>query len=332
MCSPSPPPPPDYRAAAQEQGAANAEAARIAGRMNNPNVNGPYGSQTVTWDGDTPTINQTLTPEQQAILNSHNATQLGMSGLAQQGITTAGGILGKPVDFGGAPSEAGAFNGASLPSTLNRNGLPPMAANSGAIRDRVIAAMLSRANPAIDRQAEQTNSDLIARGIRPGTEAYTREQDAINRQRNDAQQQAELAGEQAANTAFQQDMGIRQQAVGEQGQEFGQGMNVAGARQSQQAQTFGQSDALRRQFISELIARRQMPLNEVTALMSGSQVNNPFSMPGAAQNANVAPAPVFGATQAETGYNTDIHNANVSSRNATTGALTSAAMMAAMMF
>ena len=49
MCSSSPPPAPDYTAAAQAQGAANVDTARLQGYINNPNINTPYGSQTVTF-------------------------------------------------------------------------------------------------------------------------------------------------------------------------------------------------------------------------------------------------------------------------------------------
>lgn len=54
--SPSPPPAPDYGAAAKAQGAANVETAKMQGIMSNPNINTPYGSQTVTWG--TPSFNQ----------------------------------------------------------------------------------------------------------------------------------------------------------------------------------------------------------------------------------------------------------------------------------
>jgi len=54
--SPSAPAPPDYAGAAAAQGAANLETAKAQGRMNNPNVVGPLGSQTVTWG--TPTFDQ----------------------------------------------------------------------------------------------------------------------------------------------------------------------------------------------------------------------------------------------------------------------------------
>ena len=45
--SPSPPPAPDYTGAAAAQGAANLETARAQGRINNPNIRGPLGNQTV---------------------------------------------------------------------------------------------------------------------------------------------------------------------------------------------------------------------------------------------------------------------------------------------
>jgi len=47
--SPSPPAAPDYAGAAQAQGAANVDAARLSARMANPNIVCPYGSQTVSY-------------------------------------------------------------------------------------------------------------------------------------------------------------------------------------------------------------------------------------------------------------------------------------------
>jgi hypothetical protein len=48
---PKAPAPPDYAALAKEQGTANIEAARLAGRLNNPNIYTPYGSREVTFGG-----------------------------------------------------------------------------------------------------------------------------------------------------------------------------------------------------------------------------------------------------------------------------------------
>jgi hypothetical protein len=53
--SPSPPPAPDYTTLAIKQGEANLAAAKQSAYMSNPNIYGPTGSQTVTWQ-KTPTV------------------------------------------------------------------------------------------------------------------------------------------------------------------------------------------------------------------------------------------------------------------------------------
>jgi len=47
--SPKPPPAPDYAAAAQQQGQANLDAARLTARISNPNIQTPLGGQRVTF-------------------------------------------------------------------------------------------------------------------------------------------------------------------------------------------------------------------------------------------------------------------------------------------
>lgn len=349
MCSPSPPPPPDYTGAAQAQGQANIDAAVAQGHINNPNVVGPYGTQTVTWNGNDPTLTQTLSPAEQQLLNQQEANRGSLGDLASTGIHNAQGIISSPLDLHGAPPPGTAYRPGALPGVLDVNSiagmpsiyhagaLPPMPASSQAIRDQVINAMMGRSNIDIGKQQDQAQSDLVARGIAPGTKAYEDQMDMIQREKVDALQQAQIAGGDAANQAYQQDLATRQEAqgeglanssqtygqqmgvigqqLGEQAQRFGQQGQVAQLGQSQQGQTFSQDTALRQQAISELLAQREIPLNEITALMSGSQVSNPFSTPGYAQNGQVAPAPIFGATQAQGAYNTDVYNSQAASSN-----------------
>ena len=93
--SPSPPPAPDYAGAAREQGAANEATARLQGRINNPNIIGPLGGQTVTFaTNDQPTVTQTLTPQAQATLDAQQRVQRSLAGLGEQGIGTAQNVLG----------------------------------------------------------------------------------------------------------------------------------------------------------------------------------------------------------------------------------------------
>lgn len=156
---------------------------------------------------------------------------------------------------------------------LDLSGAPAGGGSYENTRRRVIDAMMGRANEDYAKQTDQANSDLIAAGIRPGTKAYADRQQMIERARTDARNQAEVAGGNAASQAFGMDTQRRKDAI------------------------------------AELLAQRQTPLNEINALMSGSQVSNPFAVPGAAQNTNMAPAPIFGATQAQGQYDAGVYNA-----------------------
>ena len=149
----------------------------------------------------------------------------------------------------------------------------PAAPQAEQVYQRAVEAMMQRPLQDYGRRQDQLNSDLSAAGIPTTSKAYGAQQDILNRQLTDAQTQASLAGVQAGQTFF------------------------------------GQDTAARAQAIAEYLAQRQVPLNEITALLSGSQVQNPFAVPGYAQNAGAQPAPLFGAT-AQTGqYNTDLYNA-----------------------
>lgn len=258
MCSPSPPPTPDYRGAAQEQGAANIEAARLQARTNNPNLVGPTGRQTVTWDGDTPTVTQELSPQEQALYDQNSATKLLLAKLGGTGANALGGVIGKNLDLSGAPQAPG---------------------SAEELRKKVINSMMSRSDTDLDNQESNTRAKLIAAGIPVTSEAFGKEMDRIDRARNDARNTAELAAGQEAQ------------------------------------RTFGMDSDARKAAIAELLAQRQTPLNEITALMSGSQVSNPFSMPGYAQNTNVAAAPVFAGAQAQGQADMNVYNQQVAGRN-----------------
>lgn len=337
MSKPSPPSSPDFNAAAAQQGQANIDAAKITNKMNNPNVVNPYGTQTVTYgqgfdqqgfdkamaqydqdlakynalqqqntnpnelvwdpaynqektreqwgqfygqpywaigtggiggytsapskpnqdkfiigDANQPTITQTFSPEQQALYDQQVRTQKLLGGLGEQGATSLQGVVGKALDFSGMPAAPG---------------------SAESYRSDVIDAMMGRVNEDVDRKRDQMNSDLVAAGIRPGSQAYDDQMALIERTRNDARQQAILASGQEASRDFNLDTQRRKDSI------------------------------------AELLSQRQVPLNEITALLSGSQVNNQFAIPGYAQNAQVQPAPIMGGVGAQSQYNTDLYNA-----------------------
>ena len=92
----TPPPVPDYARAATAQGAANIEAARATAKLGNPNIYGPLGSQTISYEGDIPTIRQSLTPDAQATLGAQQGVERSLAELGQQGVAQAKTILGTP--------------------------------------------------------------------------------------------------------------------------------------------------------------------------------------------------------------------------------------------
>ena len=119
---PSAPATPDYAAAATAQGVANKDTAITQGYLNNPNVVGPLGGQTVTFDATTnqPTITQTLTPTAQSTLESQQRVQQGMANLGEQGLASASNIISKPFAYTG---PSGVF---SLANAGNIQGAPDL--------------------------------------------------------------------------------------------------------------------------------------------------------------------------------------------------------------
>lgn len=259
MCAPSPPPPPDFAAQATAQGAANKETALASGRINNPWVTSPYGTRRVLYNtptgspyDDVPSVVETLSPEQQKIFDINQQSQQNLATVGRDATTRIGGILGQDVNF-------------------NRD-LGTQAQG----RQQVIDAMMSRYDTDLGRRKDQTASDLIARGIPRGSEAWNREMELMDRGRNDALQQATIAAD-------------------------------------------AKSMDERRQAITELMTQRQTPLNEISALRSGSQVAPVQFSQGV--GANIRPGDFQAAGQAQYGAQADAYNARVGQSNATMGAL-----------
>lgn len=86
----------------------------------------------------------------------------------------------------------------------------------------------------------------------------------------------------------------------------------------------------RQQEITEMLTQRQTPLNEISALRTGSQVA-PLQFQNF-QGSSVAPAPVFGATQAQGGADMNIYNQKAASSNSNTAAIAGIGAAALMMF
>ena len=279
--APAPPPAPDYAGAAVAQGAANLESARATARLSNPNTYTPYGTQLISYDGDIPTIRQTLTPTAQKTLEAQQGVELALANLGSQGAKTASTVLDKPFSFGGPDVQ----------TALDLSNVAKMPVNAGMTGQE---AIMQRLEPSLARQRTSTETQLINQGLRPGTEAYDNAINLLGQQETDARTQAVLQG-------LNLDIGANQQGFG-QALESGKFGNTA-----------------QQQALAEAIQLRQLPLNEITALMSGSQIQNPQF--GAYSGATVQAAPIFAGTQAQGAFDQNTYNQQVSQANAATAGL-----------
>ena len=243
--APKAPPPPDYAGAARETAAGNLAAAQTATAANRVNQITPYGNLNYAETGvdsrGNPiwTATQTLSPEQQQILNMQNQASIGLGG-------TINASLGRVQDVMG-----GGFD-PRLPST----GFNP----SQSYQD----AYMQRLAPQLEMNRDQLQQQLANKGIDIGSKAYE------NAMRIQGQRENDLLA--AATT---QGFGVGQQA-------------------NQQA-------------FNQELTKYNLPLNTLSALRTGAQVQNP-SFVNSAQQATTSGPDILGASQM--GYNAQMGNFN----------------------
>ncbi len=332
---------PDYAALAAAQAQADIKAAQVNSKLNNPNIVNPYGTQTVTYGGGAPTFDSqgydAALKTYQTQLAAYNKAPTGGSigAFGGMGLSGLGGAARPPAPVAPDKNSFYRTNGDPNIATVTQKLSPgeqavydknlqsrqnigdlgiagsnalkniigtevdysgaPTVGDGSETRSRVYNALMGRVDEDTANSRDQRNSDLIAAGIRPGTKAYDDAQNLITRGYNDARGNAEIN---AGNAAAQQ-----------------QGLDTT-ARNS---------------YIAELLAKRQVPLNEINALMSGSQVNNPFSGGlGYQAGANTQGAQVMQAGQLQNQADMNRYNAQTAQNNqtmSTVGALGTAAVM-----
>src|SRR5690606_29598719 len=99
------------------------------------------------------------------------------------------------------------------------------------------------------------------------------------------QEQSRLLGEARAAGLFGNQARLAQGQFGQQAQQL---QNAAAAQQA------GFGNQARAQYLQEAYQRRNQPLNEIAALLSGSQVQNPAQMGAAVPQTSVGGVDVAG--------------------------------------
>ncbi len=196
-------------------------------------------------------------------------------------------------------------------------------------RQRVEDALMQRMQPYLDQNRDRRRNELVNQGFADtGAEGYRSAMDEISRAENDArlgailnagQEQSRLFGMELAGTGFNnqaQAQQFGQNAAEAQfsnaaaTQDYGNLMAGRGFNNQAQQQQFGQNLAdaqldfaqaehqnrARQQALQERMLMRQTPLNEIIAMMSGSQTKMPQFVN--TPQTGIDPADLQGATYA----------------------------------
>lgn len=204
-------------------------------------------------------------------------------------------------------------------------------------------------NQAIDQNirnaamAQDTQNAAIAQNFGQGVTAQQLQNQAIGQnfgQGMSAQQlqnsaiaqnlQSGLAGLQTRNDARNANISNAMQAQAMQNaamqQNYGQAANIAGLYNSAAAQNYNQNmqaaqfgNTASDQALARALQLRNQPLNEITALMGASQIQNPQFQ--GYTGANVSAAPVYQAASDQARYGMDVYGQQMAARNANMAAL-----------
>ena len=306
--TPAAPTPPDYAAAAREQGVANQAAGRQTAVLNNPNIIGPYGNQTVSYDTaggfegtPQPTITQSLTPDAQAALTAQQNVQRSVAELGVQGVKTAQDVMGKPFQYTGPQIQTSLGPQLAPQTSLDLSNVAKMPVNAGMTGQ---AAIMARLQPQIEQRSKANFQNLQNQGITAGSEAYGNAMREQQQAENDLYSQAALQGIGLDMSANQQGYG---QALGQAGF-YNQGA-AQGYNQALGGAEFGNQAAA--QALQQQLGLYNVPLNQITALMSGSQIQAP-QFQNYTGGGQIGAAPVAQAATNQGNYDTAAYNSKMS--------------------
>lgn len=306
------PAPPDPVATANAQGAANAEAARVQARMNRGDTFTPFGNvRNVDLGNDRWATYVEPSEGQLEVMRQGEELDRRTGQLALDAVPRAQEILNTPLNTDGLPQWQ-----SSVPDRTGElvRGVDTSRFGQADIsRDAVERAIMSRLEPQFQRDREALEGRLISQGFQPGTEAYQRAADELNRARTDARMQAVLAGGQEQSRIFGlgvQDASFRNQATG-------QATDIDLARA-------GFNNNTRGAMLGERLQMRAQPINEISALFG---LGPGMQMPQPIQQAQVGVAAPDYQGLVSNNYQQQV--AGVNARNAATAQLMGSALGAA---
>jgi hypothetical protein len=222
-------------------------------------------------------------------------------------------------------------------------------------KKQVVDALMGQIDERRGVDMEKLRSQLANQGVGIGTEQYSRAMDDFQRSQDAARTQALLAGGQEqsrltglsrdeaqfGNSAKQQEFSnttnnrmalyglgedqrrygdsMQQQSFADQGLIQGREDAIANNQFGQQQQLYDATDNARTRSMQEQFALRNQPINEITALLSGSQVSTPQF--GIAQSAQMPTTDIAGITQQGYANQMAAYNAKQQQQQAMMGGL-----------
>lgn len=324
---------PDYAAAARAQGAADKETAQYTTALDRPSQVGPQGS--VQWslrpgaDANNPKPGDWVqttayTPEQQAIFDKQQQNDLALQGLGSTAIGQAQDVMGNKfnpnlTDF--KPAEGLGQSTTGLPqNTLN--GMQGIDENVDRYNAEAAQALYDKTTQLYGERFSEDEARerqrLASMGLTEGSSAYNNAMQSFNRNKNEAYETASLnsllkgydVGTNNLNNLLNtrnSNMNLAQGQFGQDANRTNMDLAERQARDTSQLNLANQAAAQRQQEFSEQSYQRSLPINEISALLSGGGVSTP-------QFAQFAPSTPFnapdtlGATQAQ--YNAEMGRYN----------------------
>lgn len=263
------------------------------------------------------TQTQTMSEGEQKVYDSGLAARQNLANIARDQSSRIGEHLSTPFSLDGAPAAGdpskmagpnyqGYTAGQKLATTFGDAGdiTKTYGTDFSEDRQRVEDALMARMQTQLDRDQGRLDQKLANQGIRIGSDAFSSGQADFGRNVNDARMAAILAGgqEQSRMVGLERDRAMFENDAQNQnyGQLFGratfgnnatQGNNdnsyraTAGNNQNETSRMNAElakiqaQNAARSQYVQEQLTLRNQPINETTALMSGSQVQQPNFQP-----------------------------------------------------
>ena len=304
---PPAPPAPDYTGAANATAAGNLQAAQAATAANRVNQYTPYGSLIYSENGKdsqgnpmwSATTNLNSTGQQ--LLDTQNATSLGLG----QTINSQLGQVQRTMGQGFNP-QTGPITTNAGQANLQTN---PNYASGMQGWDQANQILNARLQPQMAQDRESQNAALANQGIVAGTKAYDNAMRTFNQGQNDLLTNSQLAGQQIGQNLFNQ---------GIQGGQFSNAANQQMFANNVTNANLG--NAAQQQQYNQAMTNYNMPLNTLSALRSGAQVQNP-TFQNVPQQATTSGADVLGATTAAGNYNLGTYNAQQAANSNLTGGL-----------